>query len=152
MHLSRLVYYSTNVMMLRGEALAADLKQILTSAIRNNSERGVAGGLVFNRNHFLQVLEGDRATVTELFAHISEDPRHRHVVLVEVKPVSERLFGAWSMGYAGKTELFDELYARFGVSSKFDPASMSGDELVAFILELVSMEETAVSSRPHVAA
>jgi hypothetical protein len=29
---------------------------------------------------------------------------------------------------------------------------MSGDDLVAFILELVSMEETAVSSHPHVAA
>jgi hypothetical protein len=151
MQLSRLVYFSRNTILSTGAALAADLKQILTSAIRNNSEHGVTGGLVFNRNYFMQVLEGERGVVSESFARISEDPRHKRVVLVEVKPVSERMFGAWSMGFAGKTELFDTLCAKFGTAGKFDPANMTGADLIGFILELVSAENNVASSREVVA-
>jgi hypothetical protein len=139
-------------MLLSGDALAANLRQILTSAIRNNVKHGVTGGLAFNRDYFVQVLEGDRAAVTQTFASISDDPRHKKVVLVEVKPISERLFGAWSMGYAGKTELFDAQYEKLGIAGIFDPANMAGDDLVAFILKLVSTEEKVASSRKVVAA
>ena len=87
MPLSRLVYYSTNTLRSRGTALQSDLKLILTSAISHNTADGVTGGLVFNRSYFMQVLEGESATVEETFARISEDPRHRKIVLVETKPV-----------------------------------------------------------------
>jgi hypothetical protein len=152
MQLSRLVYYSTYALKSSGNALVADLQLILASAIRNNRDHDVTGGLVFNRSHFVQVLEGDSVSVSQTFARISRDPRHCETVLVEMKPVSARLFGAWSMGYAGKTQLFDSLCKRFGVSGKFDPATMAGDDLVTFVLELVSAEEKLSSSKTNAAA
>jgi hypothetical protein len=139
--LSRLAYYSTNRLRSSGDALRADLNLILSTAIRRNGEDGMTGGLVFNRSHFMQVLEGESTAVTRTFVRIAADPRHGDVTLVEVKPVDERLFGRWSMGYAGETPLFDALCARYCGAAGFDPMGMSADNLVMLILELVMNEE-----------
>jgi hypothetical protein len=130
----------------RGDALAADLKQILASAIRTNSERGITGGLIFNRRYFAQVLEGEPAAVTQTFARINNDPRHKDVTAT-MEPVSERLFGAWSMGYAGNKELFEKVCAECGYAGGFDPKGMSGSDLTAIILALVVNEENFASSQ-----
>ena len=58
MPLFRLVYFSKYNINTRGSDLTSDLKQILACAIRNNSDRGITGGLVFNRKFFVQALEG----------------------------------------------------------------------------------------------
>jgi len=147
MHLCRLVYYSKYNMNSRGDALAKDLKQILASSIRNNSDRGITGGLIFNRKFFAQVLEGGHAAVTQTFVRINADPRHKDIVLAEMEPVSERLFGAWAMGYAGDTELFKKLCAEHGHAGGFEPKCMSGPDLIAFILALVTNEERFASSQ-----
>jgi hypothetical protein len=146
MQLCRLVYYSKYNIDSRRDT-AADLKQILASAIRSNSERGLTGGLVFNRKFFAQVLEGDQAAVMETFARIYKDRRHKDVVVAEKKQVSERLFGAWSMGYAGNTDLFSTLCAEYGQAGGFDPSCMSAPDLMAFILALVTREANFVSSQ-----
>jgi hypothetical protein len=103
MQLCRVVYYSTYNISPGANDVAADLKQILASAIRSNSESGITGGLIFNRKFFAQVLEGDEAVVTQTYARIYKDRRHKDVVVAEKKQVGERLFGKWSMGYAGNT-------------------------------------------------
>jgi hypothetical protein len=66
--------------------------------------------------------------------------------------VSERLFGAWAMGYAGKTALFKKLCAEHGHAGEFDPQNMSGSGLTAFILALVTHEEQFASSQKISAA
>lgn len=144
MPLLRLVYFSTNILV-GGNAVAADLKQILKSSIRNNSAAGITGGLLFNRNYFVQVLEGELSDLLRIFTRITLDQRHQDVVLVEQKPTSRRVFGAWSMGFAGKTELFDKVLRRFSPSGKFDPREMTADQLAAFVFEMVSQENGFVS-------
>jgi hypothetical protein len=145
MPLCRLVYYSKYNIPSRHNDVAADLKRILASSIRMNTENGLTGGLVFNRKFFGQVLEGDQAAVMQTLARIYRDRRHKDIVVIEKKPIDERLFGAWSMGYAGNTELFKALCAEHGYE-EFDPARMSGSDLTAFILALVTREENFVSS------
>jgi hypothetical protein len=152
MQLCRLVYFSKYNINARGSDLKSDLKQILASAIRNNSERGITGGLVFNRKFFVQALEGGHAAVTQTFARISNDPRHKDMVIAEMSSVSERLFGAWAMGYAGKTALFNKLCAEHGHAGEFDPTNMCGSDLTAFILALVTQEENVASSQTISAA
>jgi Sensors of blue-light using FAD len=147
MQLCRLVYYSTYNIRSQGKDVAADLKHVLASAIRSNSESGLSGGLIFNRRLFAQVLEGDHAIVMQTFARIYKDRRHKDIVVVEEKRVGERLFGEWSMGYAGNTELFKTLCEEFGHAGQFDPTRMSGPHLTAFILALVTKEENFASSQ-----
>jgi len=148
MELCRLVYYSTSNISKKN--VAADLKQILASAIRSNSECGLTGVLVFNRQYFAQVLEGDQDAVMQTFARISKDRRHKDVVVAERTQIGGRLFGAWSMGYAGNTELFKTVCAEFGHAGQFEPTRMSGPHLTAFMLALVTKEENFASS-PKVA-
>jgi hypothetical protein len=152
MQIYRLVYYSKCNLISSGNPLAASLKQILATAIVKNSELGITGGLVFNRKFFAQVLEGEHAPVMQTFARINKDPRHKDVAITELEPAGERLFGAWSMGYAGNSELFKKLCAEHGQAEGFDPKSMSGPDLTAFILALVTNEENIASSRKVAAA
>jgi hypothetical protein len=128
-------------------SVAVQLKQILASAIKNNAHLAVTGGLVFNRNYFMQVLEGDRSTVTKLFTTISGDTRHDQIELMDVKDARERLFGAWSMGFASTPELIKELWAKIDVQGEFNPKLLTGDQIVKIIFELVKKEEGFASSR-----
>jgi hypothetical protein len=74
MQLCRLVYFSKYNINTRGNDVTSDLKQILAISIRNNSDRGITGGLVFNRKFFVQALEGEHAVVTQTFARINRVP------------------------------------------------------------------------------
>ena len=146
MPLTRLVYFSTSKRPTDGSA-AVQLKQILASSIKNNVHFAVTGGLVFNRNYFLQVLEGGRSNVTKIFSTISVDLRHDQIELVEVKDVRERLFAAWSMGFASTPELIKELWAKMDIQGEFNPKLLTGDQIVKLIFELVKKEEGFASSR-----
>ena len=150
MHSCRLVYYSTYNISSPVNDVAADLEHILASAIRLNSESGLTGGLIFNRQFFAQVLEGDRDAVMQTLARIHRDRRHKHIVVAGTKQVGERLFGEWSMGYAGNMESFKTICAESGHAGQFDPTQMSGSHLTALILALVT-KEANFASFPRVA-
>ena len=81
---------------------AADLKQMLRHARSNNDSVNVTGMLIYHNEAFLQVLEGDEASVRKIFKRIEKDSRHaRLVTLRSQKSFGERrIFGDWSMGFA----------------------------------------------------
>ncbi len=72
--LFRLAYYSTNLIKKSTSPRQSELRKIILSAGTRNRERGITGGLMFNRDFFGQVLEGDRASVSDLFCRIANDP------------------------------------------------------------------------------
>lgn len=146
MSLFRLVYYSTNIISSRGQALAADLQRLLASSIRNNQKLNITGGLIFNRSNFLQVLEGNEPDVIYIFDLILRDRRHTNIITAETKLVEKRQFEAWSMGYVGRKAAIDAFYKKLSPTGRFDPAQMSPDSLVSFVLELVSNEERIAST------
>jgi hypothetical protein len=146
MQLTRLIYHSKFAMKSRGAALGADLKLLLASSVRNNLDRDVTGGLIFNRSLFIQVLEGDRTAIEETMARIVKDPRHNDIVVVESNLQSERLFGAWSMGFAGNSDRFSMICERFGYPDGLDPASMTTNDLLAIVMEVVHSEEHMTST------
>ena len=90
-----LVYLSSPVGTLREE----DLTAILHKSRQNNSRSGVTGVLLYIRGSIIQVLEGEKATVETLYKRIAADPRHTDVTRVLSRPIGERLFRQWDMGY-----------------------------------------------------
>ncbi len=50
------------------------------------------------------------------------------------------------MGFAGRTDLFDQMLERFCPSGKFDPRDMTGAQLTDFTFEMVSKESSFVSA------
>ncbi|WP_306215240.1 BLUF domain-containing protein [Actinoplanes sp. RD1] len=77
--------------------------QIRDQARTNNAGRDITGVLLFNREYFLQCLEGDAELVTHVFCTIAHDPRHSHATLLAVQDVPERSFPDWSMGLIDAT-------------------------------------------------
>ena len=73
------------------------LNGILVDARRANDRDGITGALICRGDIYLQWLEGPEATVRDALARIRRDDRHTEVVVHVAEPVTERVFGAWSM-------------------------------------------------------
>ena len=76
-----------------------DLNGILDASRRNNGRDGVTGMLLYIDGGFLQVLEGPKAAVERIFAHIRRDSRHNALRVLIEQETDERQFGGWSMGF-----------------------------------------------------
>jgi hypothetical protein len=95
------------------------LFELLHQARINNARDGITGLLIYHRDLFLQVIEGDDTAVSRLFARIRRDPRHADVTMVNINPISQRSFNEWTMGLFNGDERtsasitgFDDLFGR----------------------------------------
>jgi len=91
----QLIYVSTA----RAGLGETDVADIVAVSKRNNLRNGLTGLLVYNGMNFMQALEGPENALTRTFQAICSDPRHEGVVTIATKPVDEREFPDWSMGY-----------------------------------------------------
>lgn len=134
--LVRLMYASRAAAAVDGDVLAAILKQ----SKERNPPAGVTGVLCFcsNAGIFLQVLEGGRNAVSMLYNRISQDPRHREVVLLSYEEIGERSFSSWSMGQVNMGRLNPALLLKYSESATLDPYSVSGKASLALFNELVA--------------
>ncbi len=94
--LTHLIYTST----IAPTFEASQLSTVLQVARANNARRAVTGILLYVSGNFFQVLEGDETILTELFAIIAADTRHRNVTRIIHEPIAHRDFGDWTMGFS----------------------------------------------------
>lgn len=132
MPLTRLVYYSRPVAL--GDA---DIDDILTRSYANNYLKNVTGALFFNGEWFVQVLEGGRQTLSDLFVRISADPRHRAVCLLDVSAITERVFADWDMRYIGGQPAQEAVIKRF-MPHGFDPVTVTDGATMTRILKALA--------------
>lgn len=90
-----LIYASSATEMLTEPALL----EILEKAREKNARLGITGMLLYRGGNFLQVLEGEDESVRELYKVIRQDQRHKRVMLIAERPVSERNFAEWKMAF-----------------------------------------------------
>ena len=91
--LHRLIYTSK-----RSEPITEqDVKEILRSSRKNNKALDVTGILIYTEKRFLQVLEGQRDTLTKMYEKIKKDKRHTTSILRFSEPVKVRYFEDWDM-------------------------------------------------------
>jgi hypothetical protein len=86
------------------------LHPLLQKARNHNAELGVTGLLLYGNGCFLQVLEGEEATVRDLYEQIKRDARHRDVTAYADKAITQRAFAGWAMAFQATTpEQFEQL-------------------------------------------
>ncbi|MCG9682529.1 BLUF domain-containing protein [Vibrio sp. Isolate23] len=132
MFLVRLVYTST----IAKGVTESDIQNILDVARKNNSLIDVTGLLLFNRNYFLQCLEGSRAQVNKIYHQILNDPRHENILLLDYSEVAERECSEWSMGYIPEVNATMPIHLKYSTNSKFEPYSLSGSSAHKLLLDL----------------
>lgn len=127
----RLTYCSRNKISLDDRQLAERVSDILAASVANNRRVNVTGGLVYDHNWFIQVLEGAEEDVLAIFHRIEADVRHSDITVVECTETVERRFPYWWMAAAP----IDAGVATLQPSEdgEFDPRSRTADELVGLI-------------------
>ena len=95
MNLYQLVYISKLPQPLSPKAF----KYLIEKAQLKNMKNDITGIMLKQNEHILQVLEGNRHTIQELFELIENDPRHINIHSCLFEPIETRRFGKWSMAF-----------------------------------------------------
>ena len=78
---------------------AEDINNILNTSRDFNSKNSITGCLLYHNNQFLQILEGDKKVVQDLYLSIKRDKRHSNVNLLSEGGKKERMFTGWNMAF-----------------------------------------------------
>lgn len=76
-----------------------ELLALLHTARANNTALGLTGMLLYKDGNFMQVLEGDEATLRNLYRKIAYDTRHSGLIKLLDHPIQARQFPSWSMAF-----------------------------------------------------
>lgn len=111
---------------------------ILEQSRRNNLRLGITGMLCVSDDIFIQVLEGGRDEVCEMFNTIVRDPRNGNVRMLVFEEISERRFGNWTMGQVNVAKVNPALLLKYSDRATLNPFNCSGRATMALLDELVA--------------
>ena len=114
------------------------IDSILAQSRENNPRQGITGLLCFSDDIFIQVLEGGRDEVCELFNAIVRDDRHTNVRILSYEEIPARRFGGWIMGQVNIAKVNPALLLKYSEKAVLNPFNCSGHASMALLDELVA--------------
>ena len=134
--LVRLLYASRAVSAVDQEELHSILKQ----SKADNARNGITGALCLctQERIFVQVLEGSRSVVNDVYRRILADTRHVDVVLLQYEEIEARRFAGWAMGQVNMSRMNPALLLKYSEQARLDPYAVSGKATMALFDELVA--------------
>ncbi len=75
----------------------SDIVPIVESSKVSNASHGITGVLSYGYGHYLHVIEGEEAQVSNLIKNIRKDTRHQNITEILDADTDKRLFSDWSM-------------------------------------------------------
>ena len=76
-----------------------DIKNILLTSRKLNTNYDITGCLLYYNKHFIQILEGNKKSVKQLYNNILIDVRHRDIMLLAENEKEKRFFVDWNMAF-----------------------------------------------------
>ena len=141
--LVRLLYASRSAQPVSPEIVDS----ILFQSRRHNPALGITGILCQSGDAFLQVLEGGRNAVNQLYNQIVRDERHKDVVILHYEEVRERRFAGWTMGQVNLARVNPSTLLKYSERPVLDPYAVSGKVSMALLEELIAT--ACIVSRPN---
>lgn len=114
------------------------IEDILEKSRVNNPAHGITGILCYSGDVFIQVLEGARDEVCELYNSIVRDQRHANVRIIVFEEIRERKFCNWTMGHVDLSKINPGLLLKYHERAVLDPFTSSGSATMALLDELVA--------------
>ena len=118
--------------------IASVQDSILEQSRARNPKLGITGILCYSDDLFIQVLEGGRDEVCELYNTIVRDDRHQHVRILSFEEIRERRFGGWTMGQVNLAKVNPSLLLKYGERPALSPFDCSGQATMALLEELIA--------------
>jgi hypothetical protein len=132
--LVRLLYASRSAQPVSAEVTEA----ILAQSRSRNPDMGITGILCQSGDIFMQVLEGGRGPVNQLYNHIVRDDRHKDVVVLHYEEIAERRFASWTMGQVNLAKVNPSMLLKYSETMALDPYAISGRASLALLEELIA--------------
>ncbi|MFM9999774.1 MAG: BLUF domain-containing protein [Burkholderiaceae bacterium] len=129
--LVRILYASRAV----GPQTSTVTASILAVAQEHNRRNGITGILCQGQGLYLQVIEGERSAINQLYARIQRDRRHNDVEMLSFAEIADRRFPDWSMAHVDLSDMDPMIQMKH---PEFDPYSATGAFVMALVDELVS--------------
>ena len=117
---------------------AGVLDSIMRQSRANNPKLGVTGILCYSGDLFIQVLEGGRDEVCDLYNTIVRDDRHLKPRILTYEEIRERRFGAWTMGQVNIAKVNPTLLLKYSRRAELNPFLSSGHATMALLDELMA--------------
>lgn len=96
-----IVFFSTAAVPMSG----GDLESLGKECAEQDSHVGITGMLLHKNGSFLQVMEGSKAVICDMFARISADPRHTNVCKISDRTIPHREFAGLAVSFKNLDEL-----------------------------------------------
>ncbi len=92
----RLIYLSTAS---NNSMSYTELNDLLLKSQKTNREKNISGILLHLDGEFIQVLEGTKKAVLDLFEKIKLDSRHKNIHSFDQKEISKKYFSGYFMAF-----------------------------------------------------
>jgi hypothetical protein len=114
------------------------IDSILQASRKHNPELGITGVLCHGGDVYMQVLEGGRPAVNQLYNTIVRDERHHDIALLHYQEVSERKFAGWTMGQVNMAKINPSLLLKYSDKPVLDPFTTPGRAAMALLEDLIA--------------
>jgi hypothetical protein len=95
-----LLYVSSAVKLMDNDELLK-LHQV---SQKNNKKSEITGMLLYQEGNFMQIIEGNKERVLELFSKVTMDKHHKDIYKIMSGSIEKRNFNDWSMGFCNMNE------------------------------------------------
>ncbi len=134
----RIIYLSSSVEYLNGKKI--DL--LLTQSRKKNLEKEITGVLLYIEGDFLQVIEGPKVAIIDLFESIKKDIRHKGIITIVNTTINKRYFPKWNMGFCHTD--FEKLRRSnsFEYNIKYNVSRINDKMALAFIESFIKSHQS----------
>lgn len=115
------------------------VKDFIPIAQKRNAEHKITGLIVSSDQFYLQIIEGERDKVNQLYANILKDTRHHDAVLLRYNEVRNREFDNWSMAHIPVASLEDMSLSGSSLPDYVTPETLSGPQALALLRRVYAM-------------
>ncbi|MDX1736747.1 MAG: BLUF domain-containing protein [Alphaproteobacteria bacterium] len=122
----------------RNQNVDFELERLVKNAGDRNREKNVTGALWTTGNYIVQVLEGSRKDLSEIFMKIYKDRRHKNIELMSVGEITKRRFPKWGFGVLTDTEKNRSIVLKYSTVDKINPYTMNADSMLMLMEELAN--------------
>ncbi len=101
MDLYYLIYTSTPAKIMDDESLV----ELLNTSREANNRFGITGMLLYLPDSFIQLIEGPRDHVEQLYRNIQRDMRHLRITTLQGGPIFKRFCPDWAMAFEKRQDI-----------------------------------------------
>lgn len=132
--LVRFLYASRTAQAMSSTLLAS----ILAQCTKNNPRLGITGVLCYTDAIFIQVLEGGRDEICDLYNAIVRDARHTDVRMLVFEEIKQRKYARWAMGQVDLNRVSQDLLLRYSEKAVLNPFNSPGQTTMDLLDDLVT--------------